>query len=282
VRARARIATLLALVAGCQRVVSIDAPDGPKHLVVEARIERVRERVSGSQTVRLTTTSAYFDDAPPPPATGAIVRVTDDLGTVVTFNESAPGVYVTQSLIGAVGRTYTLAIEYAGDRYEGVDRMISVAPIDSLYFAPAQRCEGTCGGVRATIDFHDPGGPPHWYLWEQSVNGALLLGPDSSRGQPVVANDQGLNGRFVTKFQPFGGIAVDVGDRVVVRQLALSEPLYHYFDAIAQGTSHGGSPFAVPPSSIRGNVANRTNASRFALGYFLATEVSEATRDRPQ
>lgn len=280
--AHAMSGVVLVALTGCQRVVSIDAPEGPKHLVVEARVERVQDDVTGVQTIRLTTTSAYFVETAPPPASGAAVRVADDAGDTAVFAESAdtPGTYLTNVLTGVVGRSYTLTIDYEGERYTATDRMTSVAPIDSLYFVPPQRCEGQCTGVRATIDFHDPGGVPNWYLWEESIDGIALLGPDSAQYQPVVANDQGLDGRFVTLFQPFGGIAVQPASRVLIRQLSLSEPMYHYFTAIAQQSAHGGSPFAVPPSSIRGNVANTSEVSHFALGYFMATEVSEARRTR--
>ena len=42
-----------------------------------------------------------------------------------------------------------------------------------------------------------------------------------------------------------------------------------------------GSPFAVPPASRRGNVANLTRPAEPALGYFLAVEVHERTARVP-
>jgi hypothetical protein len=268
--------TALLALSACERVVSVRLNEGEKRLVVQARIERVRNNVTGSQAIRLSQTNAYFDPSAPPPATGASVQVTDDQGTVVSFAESPPGVYTTSALVGVVGRTYTLSIVLQGQRYEATEQLLPVAPIDTLYFGPPEQDFGG-EGLRATIDFREPGGVDNWYLWEQFVNGKRVLGPDSAFRAPVAASDLGLDGLHLVGFQPFGGMPVVAGQQVLVRQLALSERAYSYFVALGEQTANDGSPFAVPPSSVRGNVRNLTTPLRPALGYFIATEVSEAS-----
>jgi hypothetical protein len=37
--------------------------------------------------------------------------------------------------------------------------------------------------------------------------------------------------------------------------------------------SNGGSPFATPPATVRGNIINQTNNDNFALGYFQLSEM---------
>lgn len=273
------VAPLLAVALGaCERVVSVDAPAGPVRLVVQARLERVLGRASSTQTVRLTTTTSYFDRGAPPSARGATVRVTDETGAVTAFVESSPGVYTTNALVPVTGRAYTLAIDWNGQHYESTERVLAVPPIDTLYFAPPEFLIGdTKPGPRATIDFRDPRGVSNRYLWEQYVNGTRLLGPDSTMYQPVIGEDQGLDGRRLRRVQPFSDIVIAPGSTVIVRQLALSESLYRYFLALGEQTTNDGSPFAVPASSVRGNIANRTDPSSPPLGYFLATEVSEKT-----
>jgi hypothetical protein len=80
----------------------------------------------------------------------------------------------------------------------------------------------------------------------------------------------------VTQFQPYEGIAIPPGGEVLVRQAGLSEGMFRYYFALSDQVSADGSIFSVPPSSVRGNVANRTDPRRYPLGYFFATEVSEA------
>jgi hypothetical protein len=270
---------LAVALAACERVVTVQVNEGAKRLVVEARIERVQGNVTGAQVIRLSETNAYFDSSAPPPATGAAVQVTDDQGTIVSFTESPAGVYRTNALVGVVGRTYTLSIIFQGQQYQATEQLLSVAPIDTLYFAPPTQDFGPMG-LRATIDFREPGGVENWYLWEQFVNGTRVLGPDSLFRLPVVFSDLGIDGREQVNFQPFSGMPVVPGEQVLVRQVALSEKVYHYFLALGEQTTNDGSPFAVPAASVRGNVRNLSNPSRPALGYFIAAEVAEA-RARP-
>ncbi|MBK8060771.1 MAG: hypothetical protein IPK33_23635 [Gemmatimonadetes bacterium] len=67
------------------------------------------------QRVRLTTTDAYFSNAAPPPAAGAAVRVTDDVGTTLTYaaspNERAS---TCPPVRGPVRRRYTPARHLGG------------------------------------------------------------------------------------------------------------------------------------------------------------------------
>jgi hypothetical protein len=276
-RTLAAAALSLAL-AGCERVVTMEVAEGPRRLVVEARIERLRGRVTGAQRVRLTTTSPYFSTGSPPPATGATVRVADELGTVVTFAESpsTPGTYTTSALVGVVGRRYTLTIDWNGDRYEATERLLGVPPIETFYFDEPLTLFGLEPGPRVTIGLTDPRGVRNWYMWELFIDGRRVLGPDPEMWGPVVSSDEGFDGRHLGGFQPFEGIVIPERSPVTIRQYALSEDLYRYFFALSEQTTNDGSPFAVPASSVRGNVVNRTAASRFPLGSFLAAEGAEA------
>jgi hypothetical protein len=259
-------------------VVSLDVPNGPSRLVVEARVERVREHPSATQRIRLTTTSPYFERGAPHPARGATVRVSDDAGTVASFAESPTeqGVYMTSALPGVVGRTYTLTIDFEGQRYEATERLVPVVPIDSLYLARSVDDPlGRKPGLRATIDLRDPPDMKNWYLWEQIVDG-ITVASDTNARSPAVASDEGLDGRAIKHFQPFEGIVVKPASDVLVRQIALSEAVYHFYFALGEQTENDGSPFAVPLASVRGNIRNVTDPSRIALGYFIAAEVSEA------
>jgi Domain of unknown function (DUF4249) len=273
--------TLLLAPLACERVVGLDLPEGPRRLVIEARLERVIGRVNGNQSITLTTTAPYFSDAPAPPATGAIVRVTDEDGAVVTFSEPSPGRYTTDRLTVRVGVEYRLTITHEGQTYEATEVAQSVAPIDSLYFDLPKpgRFSGT-EGVRATIDLADPPGTGNFYLWDQFIDGVRVLGPDSSFKYRMVAMDDAVDGLTIRGFQPYEGIDIPVGSTVVMRQIGLSERMYLYYFAFSDQVSADGSPFAVPPASIRGNVSNVTNPSRFPLGYFHAAEVAEARATR--
>jgi hypothetical protein len=206
------------------------------------------------------------------------VRVIDDAGRTYLFTESRidPGLYGTESLRAEIGRRYTLQIDYQGERYEATETLLAAPPIDSLYFAPPNTSIGDAEGVRATINFQEPGGVRNYYLWDQLVEGRRLLTSYSEFRVRVVGSDDGFDGRAVKEFQPYDGQELSSGHDVMVRQMSLSEAGYRYYRALSDQSSNDGSPFAVPLASVRSNIANVTNAKHRALGYFMATEVAEA------
>ncbi|MEO7999305.1 MAG: hypothetical protein ABI852_17780, partial [Gemmatimonadaceae bacterium] len=91
--------------AACERVVDLQIPNGPRRLVVEARLERALDFSAAAQVIKLSTTADYFSGEYPPAASGATVRVTDDLNRITTFAETGtPGLYQAPTSF-AVGRT---------------------------------------------------------------------------------------------------------------------------------------------------------------------------------
>lgn len=263
--------------AACERVVTITVPDAPRRLVVEARLERGLDFSTGPQTIKLSTTADYFSGEVPPPASGATVRVTDDLNRVTNFTETVvPGTYVAPANF-TVGRTrkYTLAITFEGQSYSATDSTRQVPRITSLGFnlPNGGRYAGT-EGLRAEISYVDTPNVRNFYLWEQFIDGVRQTGPDSTVRMRLIGNDLINDGLRVDRFQPFEGIPIPEGVTVLVRQIAISEQMYRYYFALNDQLTSDGSPFAVPPASVRGNVQNTTNPSLPALGYFGVSEVS--------
>jgi hypothetical protein len=274
---------LCALLAGCERVVDIAVPEGPTRLVVQGRLEAVQGAPSARQSVRLTTSAPYFSNEPPPPARNAIVTITEDGGRTVSLRASAsdPAVYETDSLLTTPGRRYTLRVQWEGDRYEASEVMVPVPRIDSLYFRGPRANSPASAGLRATIDLRDTPAVANYYLWDQFVDGRRIVSGDTAFRFRLVSSDQGYQGRAVRGFQPYEQIRVTSGQDIVVRQLSISEAMFRYYTALNNQIDGDGSPFSVPPSDAQGNVANLTRPALRALGYFMASEVSEARRRVP-
>lgn len=265
----------LAAVTACERVVGIEVAEGPERLVVEARLEAMRGLTVSTQEIRLSTTAPYFSNTTTPPATNAVVEVLDDQNARVRFTEAAPGIYRTGELALTVGRSYTVQIRWKGDLYEATERLIEVAPIDSLYFRARPNRNAATDGVRATIDLRDPAGTTNYYLWDQFIDGVRSVSPDTAFRVRVIGSDELLNGRRIRAFQPFDGITVRSGQEVRIRQYSISEAMWRYYQALGQQTDGDASPFGVPPASVRGNVANLTRPEARALGYFSVSQVAE-------
>lgn len=262
--------------ASCTRVVDLGVEEGPVRLVIEGRVELIKGDQAGRQTIRLTTTDAFSAAGRPPVVTSATVSVADERGSVFPFAYSAEaGAYVATGFIPRVGGRYTLTVRYQGERYTATDELKSVSPIDSLYFTYVEKTAVIDPGFRAAIDYADPPGLGNYYLWELFVNDSTRLSRDPGNRFRVISEDRFYDGGRVTAYQPFDEEIVEPGQRVLMRQLALSEASYRYYAALFDQATGGGSPFSTPPASVRGNAANLDNPTRYPLGYFLAAEVSE-------
>ena len=267
---------------GCERVVDITVPTMETRLVVSGRLELVRGAPLGRQLITLSTSAPYFETAGPPPARGAEVRVTDSRGVITFFREqaSAPGVYVTDSLFPVLNQRYTLRVRWNNENYEGSDSLLPVAPIDSFYFAErtglfAPPDVAREPGPRATIDFRDPPGVENYYIWDQFVDGRRLVVADTAFRVRPMERDAFFNGALVRGYQPYSGVVLRSGQTVRMRHMSLSEQGYRYYLSLNNVTLGDGSPFSIPPASLRGNVANLSRPGEAALGYFLAAEVHE-------
>ena len=261
---------------GCTRVVDLDLTEGPVRLVVEGRLERIKSDVLGHQSIRLSTTDAFAHAGLPPAAVGAKVTITDSSGRVETFSSLAPGLYETSAFFPVIGMRYTLDIEYQGEHYRATDRLLPVAPIDSLYFKFMEKAPGVeHAGLRAVVDYTDPPGLGNDYLWELVVDDSLRISPDPGNRFRIISEDRFYDGGRVVGYQPFDEEVVRPGQRVLMRQVGISEQAFRYYSAIFAQSNGTGSPFSVPPASVRGNVANVDDGTHYPLGYFLAAEVSE-------
>lgn len=278
------LGTALLMTMGCERVVDITVPTMDTRLVVSGRLELVRGAPSGRQVITLSTTAPYFRPEGPPPARDAEVWVTDGRGVTTLFREqaSAPGVYVTDSLVPELNQRYTLRIQWNDETYEGSDSLLPVAPIDSFYFrertglfAPPDVAREP--GPRATIDFRDPPGVQNYYVWDQFVDGQRLVQGDTSIRFRPMERDAFFNGALVRGYQPYSGVVLRPGQTVRIRHMSLSEPGYRFYLTLNTVILSDGSPFSLPPASLRGNVANLDRPAAPALGYFLTAEVDERT-----
>jgi hypothetical protein len=279
---RIALAAALLTTVGCERVVDITVPTMDTQLVVTGRLELVRGAPSGRQVITLTTSAPYFQTAGPPPARGAQVSVTDSRGVTTLFREqaSAPGVYSTDSLVPVLNRRYTLRVRWNNENFEGSDSLLPVAPIDSFYFAArtglfAPPDAAREPGPRATVDFRDPPGVENYYVWDQFVDGTRLVEADTAFRYRPMERDAFFNGANVRGYQPYSGVALRAGQTVRLRHMSMSEQGYRYYLSLNNVTLGDGSPFSIPPASLRGNVANLTRPGESALGYFLAAEVDE-------
>lgn len=268
---------ILALTWSCQEVIQVDLEEGQKRLVIEGRIEKIKNKNSGYQSITLSQTSDYFSNSQTPRVSGAAVSVSDEEGNVYSFQESVsiPGFYETNSLFAEIGGTYTLLIEYKGEVFRGSETIQPVAPIDSIYqeFKPDNLFDKE--GIRVKIDFTDPPVKDNFYRWQQYQDGESFTDVNPGTKWTIITPDEFFNGRKVIGREPNDEMIFETDQFALVRQLSISKNEYDYMFLLYDQTT-GGGPIDAPPATLRGNIENITNPKNYPLGYFGASEVSEA------
>ncbi|KAF2518619.1 DUF4249 domain-containing protein [Flavobacterium salilacus subsp. salilacus] len=262
-----RLAILLiigSMFIACEDVVDIDLDTAAPRLVVEASIDWVKGTDGSEQTIRLTTTTGYYEEEVPI-VSGAVVYITNSSNTVFNFIEDmGTGNYICADFEPIIGETYQLTIEYNGETHTATETLYAVPEISSV----VQDDEG--GFLNEDIEvrffFQDNPNEDNYYLIRFDTE--VLPYPDYD-----VLDDEFFQGNEMFSF--IDNEDFETGQEVGIQLYGISQRYYNYMSiliATAEGGA-GGGPFQTVPVAARGNLTNQNNPDNYAYGYFRLTEV---------
>lgn len=240
----------------CEKVITVDLNDADPQIVIEG----VVTDQPGAYSVMLSKTGSYFESFPSfPRVTNAFITVADNLGNIDTLKEAVSGIYVSSTLQGIAGRTYTLKVDAEGKQYNAVSSMPGKVLIDSLY-AVTEEFFGGKKGYEIHILFNDPPEMGNYYRMIAQVNSLPM---DSLTDGPTyfLHNDKLTNGNQIEEHI---GIQKNVhpGDTLTVKLLSIDKAMFDYYKTLLDIIS-------MMPTSISPANPN-TNLNNGALGYFAA------------
>ena len=248
----------------CEEVVVVDLDTAAPRLVVDASIDWEKGTTGNEQTIKLTTTTGFYSNVIPT-VSGAIVFITDSSNTVFNFIEEIPnnGKYKCTDFVPAIGETYTLTVNYAGQTYTASEKMIAVPEITNI----TQRNDAGFGGtdIEVKFFFQDNGSENNFYM-------SRFVTDKNAFPEFLVYDDRFQQGNQM--FGLFSSSDIEPADKINYTFFGISNQYYNYMNILLSiaGTS-GGSPFQTPPATVRGNIINQTNEDNFCLGYFRLCEV---------
>ena len=268
------LGVILAFLASCQDVITLDLNNGVSKLVVNGFVSSA----AGPYTITLSQSSNYFDPNVVVPEKGATVVISDNAGQSETLKEITPGVYVTTKLKGIGNRTYVLSVTTAEKKtYTASAYLPNVVPIDSLYYEVRKRNGGfgpptVTRRYRVKCTFTDPVGPGNYYRIVYYKNDTLQNGDRDY----VIASDQLANGQSNTP-RILDGASNTLSirgeylleDSVKVNLLTIDKKGFEFYSDLQKLLGDQSSPF---PSDAPSNPIN--NISNGALGYFGAFGIS--------
>jgi hypothetical protein len=247
------------------------------------------------------------------PVEGCQVKILNDKGNEFPLQESAPGKYqvwmVHEDLIP--GTSYQVKVTTPGgeELASGFDKMPDGPPQDSVYYSlndvPVNNSTTQMKVIQFYIDLNAVGNYSQYYKWDIIetweyhaaqpahfyYDGTIreIIPPDSSNmvcwATEMVKNVYTVSTKSLTQnvYKQFPLHSFDInGTRLgilysmLVRQLALSEQAYNYWEQLRINSNEQGGLYEKQPLAIKGNMLNMTNPEKSVLGFFYAA--SESTR----
>lgn len=254
--------------------------------------------VDSPTTFILSRTRKLTDTVVNVPERNASVSVEGTGGEVFHLSEVSPGTYSIDHLILNTSSTYRLNIATAsGGQYASDFVEVKQTPaIDSLnYLQP--------GDLTIYASTHDPANSTRFYRWdyvetyiyqaegnsEIGVNNGLMYFRDSTNQiyncwhitnstDILLASTEALDADVVSEFPiitiPQNSKKVGLRYSIEVRQYAINQAAYQYFQILKKNTEQQGSIFDVQPSQLRGNIHSTSNPAETVIGYVTASSVS--------
>lgn len=274
------IAVLLSklfLFSSCEKEIELDLKNATSKLILEGNILMGLDTLIQVQELKLTKSVNYTANSTLEPISDAKVSVSDGQNTF-TFNHVGNGVYKS-NFIAVAGKSYKLVIIYNEEVYEASETIKKGPLIENLsvnYFPSAL---GSPEGNFITVNTIDPENDRNFYLWRLYINKRLMINPSPGNIYRAIQKDDFFNGQPLFNYLPFDNFPVFSGDTTVMEQLNISEQMYNYYYSIFNITSSSPVSGDVPPGKILGNIVNKTNPNKNALGYFGACSVSIKIRN---
>ncbi len=262
------IAFLLSIfLSSCEEVVDVDLDTAPPKLVIEAAIIWAKETTGAQQTIKLSTTTGYFENQIPV-VSGATVFIKNSMGEQFNFEEaSGSGRYICTNFKPAIDEQYTLTVISNGNTYTATETMKSIAPITRL----EQNNEGGFTGkdIEVRAYYNDPIDADNYYLYKYEYSNKIT-------SNYYVDEDKFFQGNEF--FSLSDDDELKTGDRIEITHYGISKQYYNYMSILVSiAGSNVGGPFQSPPATVKGNIMNTTEKANYPLGYFSISETDSKT-----
>ncbi|MEO8534873.1 MAG: DUF4249 domain-containing protein [Flavobacterium sp.] len=251
------------LFTACEEVVDVDLDTAPPKLVIEAAINWKKGTNGAQQSIKLTTTTGYFENQIPV-VSGATVFIKNSQNEQFNFIEvPKTGRYVCNNFKPVVNGQYTLTVINNGTTYTANETMKSVAPITRI----EQNNEGGFTGKDIEIKafYTDPAAEDNYYLFKYTYSSKVT-------STFYASEDKFYQGNEI--FSSSDDDDLKPGDQIEITHYGISEVYYDYMNILVSiAGSNVGGPFQSPPATVKGNIVNTTDKSNYPLGYFSLSEM---------
>lgn len=270
---RITIPLFILFLSSCEDVIDVDVQTAPARLTIEASLDWEKGTQGNEQTIKLSTSTPFFDTTTNTAVTGASVVVTNNTSTTqFVFSDQNNGEYTTQDFIPVLNQSYTLEVLYNGETYRATETLMPVTDITELTQSTEDGFDDEV--LEVNVIFTDPEDEKNFYLFKFQERGDLL--PELEE-----LDDEFVNGNEISWYyekeedEDTNTEEFVPGDVVDVELVGISEA-YHNYVRILIEQSEGAGLFSTTPVALKGNCINVDNAENYANGYF---RISQKVRD---
>lgn len=246
----------------CEEVVDVNLDTAPPKLVIEAAINWQKGTNGKQQTIKLTTTTGYFENVIPT-VSGATIFIKNSKNEQFNFVEvPKTGRYVCTNFKPEIEETYILTVIRNGITYTATETMKAVAPITRI----EQNNQGGFTGkdIETRAYFNDPAGVDNFYLFKYVYSHKIT-------STYYVSEDKFFQGNEY--FSLSDDDELKAGDEVEMTHYGISKQYYNYMSILVSiAGSNVGGPFQSPPATVKGNIINMADKADYPLGYFSLSE----------
>lgn len=273
-------------------------------------VQGMLTNIEGWQEVNLSISSSLLNPEYIP-LMDCQVEIRDDVNQKFTLEDSGNGTYrVWMSAEYLVpGRSYQLIVTTPNGQVleSAFDQMPKVPEVENIYFEvedlPTNDPEEWLSGIQYYVDLNAGEDDSRFYRWqltetweyhsaypiEYYYDGEVqhVFPPDYSQfycwrtrvvDEIYTLSTQNLTENTYTKF-PLHYVKnttekLSVYYSVLVKQIALSEKAYGYWDQLRINNTIGEGLYGSQPMVIEGNILNKSNPDIQVLGFFQASSVS--------
>ena len=247
-----------------------------------------------SRTIKLTDTTFSSSFEP-----DAAVSVESKNGQTINFTEESNGRYKANSVILNYADQYRLKIQTAnGNQYESdyVD-VKRTPPIDSITWQYQN-------DIMIFANTHDPLNNTKYYRWDfvetwqheskfsrtiAQQNGLIYYVDSTNQtfdcwssanstqiltGSSVALSEDVISNNLINTI-PKNSDKAAIRYSILVKQYALSEDAYQYFEILKKNNESLGSIFDAQPTQLVGNIHSVKNPAEIVVGFFTASSVQQ-------
>ena len=247
------------IAAGCKKVISVNLNNASPQIVIQGNVTNTPGpyQVQISQTVNFSALNVF------PAVSGATVEITDNtLGKTDLLTETSPGIYLTHSIQGIPGHTYSMNVNALGQTFTASSTMPQPVTLDSLSFINSSLFGQNM--INVVVNFQDPPTGSHFYTFVEYVNSRMI--PTT-----YVFNDRLSSGKYISQQIFADSSYISAADTVGVQMNCVDQNVWNYFNTLGLNIT-GNNAQSVSPANPLSNISNN------ALGYFNAGTVMYKSR----